>query len=57
MSLLESEAKSNQHKLIVRTIFNDVETPVSAFLKLGKDKPYAFCLSLSKAVIVRGVIP
>jgi len=31
-----------QDQIVSKRLINDVDTPVSAFLKLAKDKPYAF---------------
>jgi anthranilate synthase component I len=39
---LQMNSQSAHNRLLIRTIYNDIETPVSAFLKLGKNKPYAF---------------
>jgi anthranilate synthase component 1 len=39
---VQMNSQTAHNRLLIRTIYNDIETPVSAFLKLGKNKPYAF---------------
>ena len=41
-------------QVVVRRIIDDLETPVSAYLKLGRDRPYACLLESVEGGAVKG---
>lgn len=41
-------------QVLVRRIIDDLETPVSAYLKLGRDRPYACLLESVEGGAVKG---
>ena len=46
--------KAGRPQVVVRRLIDDLETPVSAFLKLGRDRPYACLLESVEGGRTRG---
>jgi anthranilate synthase component 1 len=46
--------RAGKNQTVWTTLVSDMETPVSAMLKLGKDKPYCFLLESMEGGAVRG---
>jgi len=46
--------RAGRPQVVVRRVIDDLETPVSAFLKLGRDRPYACLLESVEGGAVKG---
>ena len=50
----EAGLSAGRPQVLVRRVIDDLETPVSAFLKLGRDRPYACLLESVEGGAVKG---